>query len=482
MPEPEVVCAFRSGRRARRALAAPLVLVSRALALVAPALALVIADAAIAQEDGPIYDVFIEARVVPSERLMRVSIETGRGARHLKQAIFRIDPERHLGFGGDGEIAIEGDRVSWTPPPTGGALHYSFRIDHLRDDRGYDSRGANTWAVFRGGDMVPAAFVRFSDGARSRTRLQFVLPEGWSVAAPYTRLRGGVYRVEHDDRSFDRPTGWFALGDLGATVEEVAGTKVNVAGPVRHGVRRLDMLAMLRWNLPELNRIMGKPMERLLVVSAGDPMWRGGLSGPGSMFIHATRPLISNDGTSPLLHEVVHVAMGAYADDRADWIVEGLAEYYSLELLGRSGTLDPKRVQEQLDMAVAAYEAGSTKGPGSSRTWRGVGYLVRLDANIEARTEGRQSLDDVLRVLVSLPGESDLAKLRVAVAEATGLDPDEVLPPPPAGREPRSPSGGSGASKSSAESQGPSDPGATGKMKTESFSVPLPIETPAPGE
>jgi predicted metalloprotease with PDZ domain len=174
--------------------------------------------------------------------------------------------------------------------------------------------------------------------------------------------------------------------------------------------------------------------------------------------------------------------MGAYADDRADWIVEGLAEYYSLELLMRSGTLDPTRVQEQFDMAVASYEAGSTKGPGSSRTWRGVGYFVRLDTNIEARTEGKFSLDDVLRVLVALPGASDLAKLRAAVAEATGLDPDEVLPPPPARREPRAPSGGTGASKSTVKVPAPEDPERAAVIETESFSVPLPIETPAPGE
>jgi len=448
--------------------------------VLASVLVLFVAAAAAAQAEGPVYDVFIEARVVPSERLMRVSIETSRGARHLKQAIFRIDPERHLGFSGDGEITIEGDRVSWTPPTTGGVLHYSFRIDHLRDDRGYDSRCTNTWAVFRGGDMVPAAFVRFTDGARSRTRLQFVLPEGWSVAAPYTRLRGGVYRVEHEHRSFDRPTGWFALGDLGVTIEEIAGTKVSVAGPVRHGVRRLDLLAMLHWNLPELNRIIGTPMERVLVVSAGDPMWRGGLSGPASMFVHATRPLISNDGTSPLLHELVHAAMGAYADDRADWIVEGMAEYYSLELLRRSGTLESQRVQEQLDGAVAAYEAGATKGPNSSRTWRGVGYMVRLDAQIRERTEGAQSLDDVLRFLVATRGESNLAKLRSAVAEVTGLDPDEVLPPPPATRQKAAPTTAKGMPAATIEPQDPQDGGMPSAVDTESFSVPLPVEPPAP--
>jgi hypothetical protein len=364
-------------------------------------------------------------------------------------------------------------------------LRYSFRIDHLRDDRGYDSRCTNTWALFRGGDMVPAARVRFTDGARSRTRLQFVLPEGWSVAAPYTRLRGGVYKIEHPHRAFDRPTGWFVLGDLGVTVEEVAGTKVSVAGPVRHGVRRLDMLALMRWSLPELNRIIGTPMDRMLVVSAGDPMWRGGLSGPNSMFVHADRPLISNDATSPILHELVHAAMGAYADDSADWIVEGLAEYYSLQLLMRTGTLDPVRVEEQLARAESAYDAGASDGKTSSRTRRGVGYLVLLDANIREATEGEQSLDDVLRVLAAVHEETDLEQLRAAVAEATGLDPDALMPPPPSRRSSRnSAAGAMGAAEAveavievdTVEPDAQAPAGVT--VETETFEVPLSGDAP----
>ena len=57
------------------------------------------------------------------------------------------------------------------------------------------------------------------------------------------------------------------------------------------------LLAFLRWNLPALVDIFPDFPERVLVVSAGDPMWRGGLSGPGSLYIHAERPLISGNGT-----------------------------------------------------------------------------------------------------------------------------------------------------------------------------------------
>src|SRR5262249_10253775 len=156
---------------------------------------------------------------------------------------------------------------------------------------------------------VPPARVRVVDGARSRTRLLVKLPESWSLVTPYAKLRSGEYRVDHR-RRFGRPTGWMIAGDLGVLREDVAGVKGASPGPRAMGVRREDMLALLHWTLPTLRRVLGTLPPRLTVVSAYDPMWRGGLSGPGSLFLHAHRPLITEDGPSPLLHEVMHVALG----------------------------------------------------------------------------------------------------------------------------------------------------------------------------
>ena len=68
-------------------------------------------------------------------------------------------------------------------------------------------------------------------------------------------------------------------------------------------------------------------------------MWRGALSAPQSLYVHAERPLLSGNATSTLLHEIVHIGLGLADERGADWIVEGLAEYYSLEVLRRSGTI-----------------------------------------------------------------------------------------------------------------------------------------------
>ncbi len=81
-----------------------------------------------------------------------------------------------------------------------------------------------------------------------------------------------------------------AAGELGVRWERIQGVSVFVAGPVDQGVRRMDILAFLNWNLPVLGEVLDDLPDRLVVVSARDRMWRGGLSGPRSLYLHADRP------------------------------------------------------------------------------------------------------------------------------------------------------------------------------------------------
>jgi len=388
--------------------------------------------AAFAQAQAPpaaqkalIYDFTVTARIVPTERAAHVTLELGRGAQNVKWLRFRIDPQRHLLFRGDGSVVTEGAHVTWTPPRSGGALHYVFRIDHLRDARRYDARCAKTWAIFRGEDLVPQARMRAGAGARSRTRLRVRLPEGWSIATPYAKLRGGTYRVEHPRRRFDRPTGWMIAGVLGAIREEVAGVRVAIVGPRGAGVHRQDVLALLRWTLPALREAFVSLPDRLLVVSAGDPMWRGGLSGPGSLFLHAQRPLISEDGTSPILHEVVHTALRLRPGSDGDWAIEGLAEYYSLEILGRSGTVSRERLLHAYEMlAKRGVEAAHlrSKTVSGAGTARAVTVLRALDQRIRDATAQTRGVDDVARLLVREGGAVTTARVQALAQQVSGQD------------------------------------------------------------
>jgi hypothetical protein len=166
----------------------------------------------------------------------------------------------------------------------------------------------------------------------------------------------------------------------------------------------MDMLAFLRWTMPTLQELFPQFPDRLLIVGADDPMWRGALSAPDSLYVHSDRPLLSENATSTVLHEIVHVAMGARSVPGSDWIVEGLAEYYSLETLHRSGTISDARYEKaHADLA----DWGKTSGPLNSErssgaiTARAVGVLRSIDAEIRRSSGGRRSLDDVARQLTS---------------------------------------------------------------------------------
>jgi hypothetical protein len=370
------------------------------------------------------YDVEVEARVVPTERSAHVSLRVDDPRDGLRAIRFAIDPERQLAFHGDGEVLTEERSVSWTPPPQGGVLRYVVRIDHLRDERSYDARCAREWALLRGDDLVPPARVRASRSAQSSTRLRLRLPEGWSAVVPYRRLADGSYAVDLPERRFDRPVGWLLFGRLGVLRERVAGVHVAIGAPMGQGMRRQDLLALLRWTLPTLRRIAPLP-ERIAVVGAADPMWRGGLSAPRSAYLHASLPLISEDATSPSLHEIVHVWMGARAAPGGDWVVEGLAELYSLEALVRSRTISRRRYDRALariaekgrDVRSVAVERAS-----GAAAARAVGLLRDLDGEIRGATGGARSLDDVVRDLIADRQAISLARLRAAVTRVAGRD------------------------------------------------------------
>jgi hypothetical protein len=371
-----------------------------------------------------LYDLAYEARLSPNERTARVSVRIGGPETGLVHKVrFRIDPERHRDFKGDGVVEVEGATVTWRPPLRGGSLHYTFRIDHLRDVRSYDAHFAENWALFRGDDLVPPARVVTEDAALARARLRLRLPDGWSAAAPWERLPDGRFVLDNPRRRFDRPTGWLLVGRLGILREKVAGSRVAIAAPVGQRVRRQDTLALLRWTLPTLRKILGELPPRLVVLGSGDPMWRGGLSGPGSVFVHADRPLVASDLTSPVLHEIIHATLGITSADGGDWVVEGLAELYSLELLGRSKTLSKARYRKALALlgargaGVTALDVDAAVGPVAARA---AAALHELDLELRRGSEERISLDDVVRRLAAERGPVTTERFRRVVDELAG--------------------------------------------------------------
>ena len=357
-----------------------------------------------------------------------VKLRISQSDRLLRELSMPLEANMISDIGGDGQISIDDERIRWVPPADGGELRWFATINHLRGSNSYDAFIGDDWALFRAEDVIPPTATRTLKRSVSRTRLMFDLPDGWAAVTEYFR-RSNVFNVSNPDRRFDRPTGWIVLGELGVRHENIAGVRVIVAAPVDQAFRRTDILAMLNWTLPDLVRLLPGFPKRLTIVGAGDPMWHGGLSAPRSFYVHADRPLISENGTSTIMHEAIHTGLGTSAVTGADWIVEGLAEYYSLEILRRSGTISEKRYRTAFSKLESWGEGANSlcADPSTGEvTARAVTILAGLNDEIRSKSDRKHNLDDVMRRLARSQDKVSIRLLRKIVADLAGSE-SEVL-------------------------------------------------------
>ena len=331
------------------------------------------------------------------------SLTLGKGAGEVSAIDFNF-PAAYSQISADGKLERKGTRALWTPPAKGGTVRWRVRIEEQRANGAYRSYFPGDWAIFRGDRVFPSAKVRAAKGAESRARLVLDVPKSWHQDTAYIAHPDGSFAVDDPDRRFDRPVGWMLVGDIGTRREIIAGTEVALGAPKDEGMRRMDMLAFLNYTLPAMKDAFGTLPPKIFIVSAPDPMWRGGLSAPRSLYLHLDRPMVSENATSTLLHELTHVTtrIRGEADDD-DWLAEGLAEFYAVELLYRSGGMTEARHDKTL-----AWLADWGKGVKSLRkdrssaetTARAALLLLDVDREIAKTTGGRQNLDDVTRRLM----------------------------------------------------------------------------------
>jgi hypothetical protein len=362
------------------------------------------------------------AEIRPSDGV--IALELRLNGEDLPSRIrLHIDPKQHRNFRSTDPIDVQPGQLTWRPQGNMSRLNYEFVVNHERAAKHYDSFMTKEFALFRGDKLVPPASVTAKKSLRSKATIEFVLPKAWSAVTPYAQAGTVTIPIEDSERAFDRPKGWILAGKIGVRADKIGHVQTTIAAPVGGSARRQDTLAFLSWNLPRLIEVFTDFPDRLLLVSAGDPMWRGGLSGPASLFLHADRPLISENRTSTLLHELVHVAMALRSDEESDWIVEGLAEYYSIATLRRSGGISELRYVQALEdmqrwaQRSATLFASASTGP---ITARAVLVFVSADREIRAITRDKKSLDDVVRTLAKEGGEMSLTRLQTTASTIAG--------------------------------------------------------------
>jgi hypothetical protein len=319
------------------------------------------------------------------------------------------DGSRYSDFKADGKWQLTSGQEArgvWQPGPDKASLSYRVRISHERKSGAFETRMTPGWALLRGDDLVPAARLDQQDGVELVARLEVALPDGWkSVETPWPRIGKQRFRIDNPSRLFDRPTGWILAGKLGSRRARLGETEVTVASPQGQGMRRMDVLTLLTFVWPQVQALIPRHPPKLLIVGAADPFWRGAQAGHESIYLHSRPPLVSERGNSPLLRELVQALVRINDSERSDWISEGLAEYYGVELLRRAGGMSDDRYQA-LNERLARDSKGVTTLRGEqvnpATVARAVLLLQELDREIRLKTRNKRSLDDVLQAAMRL--------------------------------------------------------------------------------
>ncbi|UII72997.1 hypothetical protein LVW35_07420 [Pseudomonas sp. HN11] len=333
---------------------------------------------------------------------VRVSLSQGSAVRSLN---FDLGHDGdYSDFKADGQWRITEHRGLWQPSANKASLTYRVRLTHARKAGIYEARVTPSWALFRGEDLVPTARLDQQDGVELVSRLVFELPAGWkSVETAWPRIGKNKFRIDNVSRLFDRPTGWMLAGNLGSRRVRLGETEVTVVSPKGQAMRRMDVLTLLTFVWPQVEAAFPRHPAKLLVVGASDPMRRGAFSARDSIYLNSRTPLVSENGSSPLVREVVQ-AIGRFKDhDTSDWISEGMTEYYAIELVRRAGGITDERYQAiQARLAKAGKDVISLRGEqvSGATVSRAVVVLQELDREIRVKTHNKRSLDDLAQAVM----------------------------------------------------------------------------------
>ncbi|MBJ9977156.1 hypothetical protein IAE35_12490 [Pseudomonas sp. S75] len=310
------------------------------------------------------------------------------------------------GFQADGQWQVQGSRGMWHPAAGKSSLSYRVQLDTQSARGRPESRITAHWALLRGERLVPAARLDQQDGSELVARLQFELPQGWkSVETAWPRIGKHRFRIDDVSRLFDRPTGWMLAGTLGSRRAQMGDTQVTIAAPLGQGMRRMDTLTLMTFVWPQLQAVFARAPGKLLVVGSRDELGRGAQTPRNSLYLHSSRALIGEDGSSPLLRQLVRVFTQLESRDRSEWVVQSLTDYYASELLRRAGGIGDDRYQLlQRRLQSEGVKVTTLRGDqvNAAQVARGVLVLQALDREIRLHSHDQRSLDDVTRALMRL--------------------------------------------------------------------------------
>ncbi|MCP1500265.1 hypothetical protein J2Y86_004972 [Pseudomonas migulae] len=377
-------------------------------------------------------DLDYHVRLLPQSDQAEVRLTLAQGSAVRSLDFDLGDGSHYSDFKADGQWQLTPGKPArgiWRPAADKASLTYRVRVSHGRKSGSFDTRMTPTWALMRGDDLVPAAKLDQQDGIELVSRLEFELPTGWkSVETAWPRIGKNKFRIDNVSRLFDRPTGWMLAGHLGTRRTRLGETEVTVASPQGQGMRRMDVLTLLTFVWPQVQDVFPRHPAKLLIVGANDPMWRGSLAARESIYLNTRLPLVSESGSSALVRELAQVFGRVNDKQRSDWISEGLAEYYAIELVRRAGGMSDERYESLHGKLVKDSQKVTTLRDAQaspSQVAKAVLLLQELDREIRLKTRNKRSLDDVMRGAMHLEGVD--TKEFVQLAESVIGESSKVL-------------------------------------------------------
>ena len=298
-------------------------------------------------------------------------------------------------------------------------LDYTVDLSFAKSPWQYGNEQAGS---LQGRDLFVVSKALFITSKSAGQRIvEFTIPTGWHVAAPWTRTSEGqtTYEVPDDNSLLNNSV---VVGRT-ATVEVRAGSFVFLLANLGTTAADRPVVAdALSRVVREYVRIFPRTPPTSYVLTMFNSAERDAEAFQSSAAFSEVERLtqlnrIQWAGT--VAHELFHSWNGAslrpepYAD--LQWFSEGFTDYYATRSLAKTGVIDEPLYLRRLERTIALYlyfksapafngitlkAAGTRKGPHRLGVYEG-GWVVAfcLDTRIREQSAGRLTLDDVMRAL-----------------------------------------------------------------------------------
>jgi len=317
------------------------------------------------------------------------------------------------------ELKLQGSKL--TLPHTGGSACVEYRVD-------LSAIGTRQWrsGSWRTRDAIvldPSLWLWYADvdGQDARWRLDFELPPGYDVSAPWNRIGSTQRTVTYEVRErMPARDARMAIGRFNVESIELPGGRVRYA--LLPGEPAPDAAAMRRWVTSGVRALLtayGRlpvPDVQLLVVPVGrggEPVpWGEVQRGGGDavhLYIDQRRPAEEFMADWVLVHELSHLLHPVIvAPDR--WLSEGIASYYQNVLRARAGIKSAPWAWNALHAGFERGIRGTPRGRSLAEVsetmmhdgsfmrvyWSGAAIALLADVELRRRSGGAQSLDTAL--------------------------------------------------------------------------------------